>query len=378
MNKTFVYVQHLLGIGHLHRTALITSALADNGFDVSVISGGMPEPQVDFGNVSFIQLSPIKTDAAFSDLYDKNNQVISDKFKQDRCSQLISHYQNTNPDVVLIETYPFGRRQMRFELLPLLQEINKKDNSKPLVLSSIRDVIQPKSKTKRVDEIVEIIANHFDAILVHGDESFIKFDLSFPAAEQFSDKIFYTGYVAKPQNQIFQSSKQKNTILVSAGGGAVGQKLYQTAIESAGLTENAKYQWHILVGNNIPEGQFKQLLAEKTENMIVERNRNDFTMLMANCAISISQAGYSTIMDILITGAKSIVIPFEGENEKEQLLRARELEKRGLLSIIREHDLSAEFLAKLIDQIDSMPRQEQLPIAMNGATMTARLVEQLL
>src|SRR4029079_11394178 len=36
-----VYVQHLLGIGHLMRARLIAEALADRGFDVHLVSGGI-------------------------------------------------------------------------------------------------------------------------------------------------------------------------------------------------------------------------------------------------------------------------------------------------------------------------------------------------
>jgi len=377
MIKILVYVQHLLGIGHLHRTALITNALAENGFEVIVISGGMPESQVDFGNVNLNQLPAIKTDPTFSDLFDQNNQVINDEFKQDRCLKLIRYYHQIDPDVVLIETYPFGRRQMRFELLPLLDAI-KANVKKPLVLSSIRDVIQPKLNPKRVDETVEIIRNNFDGVLVHGDESFINFEHSFPAAKQFSGKVFYTGYVVKPCKKTDSSSRQSNRILISAGGGAVGQRLYQTAIEAAKFAQSEKYQWHILVGNNIPNKQFDQLLSQQSENILIERNRNDFLELMTSCKISISQAGYNTIMDILITGTDSIVIPFEGEREQEQLIRAQELEKIGLISIIREHNLSANRLLKHIDKINSSPQQKQLQIAMDGAMKSAHLIKNLL
>ena len=381
MIKVLVYVQHLLGIGHLHRTALITAALADGDFEVTVISGGISESQVDFGKVNFIQLPAIKTDAAFSNLYDQKNKVVSDEFKRERCSQLISTYKKISPDVVLIETYPFGRRQMRFELLPLLQEINNSGSQRPIVLSSIRDVIQPKSNPKRTDEVIELISNNFDAVLVHGDQSFIRFDQSFPDAKRFSEKIFYTGYVAKPRlesdSSANQKNKQKNTILVSAGGGAVGKKLYQTAIDASKQSAGMAYEWHILVGNNISENEFNELVIHKTDNLLIERNRSDFIELMADCKISISQAGYNTIMDILITGAKSIVIPFEGEGEQEQLIRATTLEKKDVLSIIRESDLSVRQLLKNIEQVKSESQPQRAAISMDGAAQTAKLIKQI-
>ena len=42
MPAVMIYVQHLLGIGHLMRARLIAEALADAGSDVHLVSGGMP------------------------------------------------------------------------------------------------------------------------------------------------------------------------------------------------------------------------------------------------------------------------------------------------------------------------------------------------
>ena len=38
--KILFYVQHLLGIGHLRRTATLSRNLVRTGFDVVVVSGG--------------------------------------------------------------------------------------------------------------------------------------------------------------------------------------------------------------------------------------------------------------------------------------------------------------------------------------------------
>ena len=46
--RVFFYVQHLLGIGHLRRAAVLARALADGGFDVLLVSGGAPE-KLDIG-----------------------------------------------------------------------------------------------------------------------------------------------------------------------------------------------------------------------------------------------------------------------------------------------------------------------------------------
>ena len=42
MSRVFFYVQHLLGIGHLRRAAVLARALVAGGFDVLLVSTGAP------------------------------------------------------------------------------------------------------------------------------------------------------------------------------------------------------------------------------------------------------------------------------------------------------------------------------------------------
>ena len=42
----FLYVQNLLGIGHLRRAAAISRALTEIGLDVNFVSGGFPIPNL--------------------------------------------------------------------------------------------------------------------------------------------------------------------------------------------------------------------------------------------------------------------------------------------------------------------------------------------
>ncbi len=387
-----VYVQHLLGTGHLHRTALITRALADSGFGVTVVSGGVAE-SIDFGTAAVIQLPAIKTDSAFTDLFDECDNPITDDFKRSRTDLLLQVLNDVMPDLVLIETYPFGRRQMRFELLPLLQAIKQpaikqKKSAQPIVACSIRDVIQPKSGQKRIQEILDLLERYFDYIFVHGDKSFIEFDRTFPAAGSFKDKLVYTGYVTKPLSGAINTgtiNKAGNikSILVSAGGGAVGQKLYQTVTSASKLAPGQRYDWHILVGNNLSEVDFREIQARQSDNLKIERNRNDFIDLLCQCSVSVSQGGYNTMMDILVTHTPAVIIPFEGHSEQapeqEQLIRARVFEKNNMAKLLREKNLTASALLTTIADCENSDNPPLPPIKpqidINGASWMAAFVK---
>jgi predicted glycosyltransferase len=68
------------------------------------------------------------------------------------------------------------------------------------------------------------------------------------------------------------------------------------------------------------------------------------------------------------------VVPFEGDGETEQLLRARKLSERGLVDIVTEDDLSPGILAASIDRLSSAPKPGQSGLDLNGATGSARFL----
>ncbi|MGO7902905.1 hypothetical protein ACC719_36580, partial [Rhizobium ruizarguesonis] len=55
----------------------------------------------------------------FSGLADADGRPAGEDFLHARRQQLLDAFHAARPNVVIIEAFPFGRRHMRFELLPL-------------------------------------------------------------------------------------------------------------------------------------------------------------------------------------------------------------------------------------------------------------------
>ena len=137
--KVMFYVQHLLGIGHLARASRIAHALAADGFDVTMVTGGTPVAGFPGAGVEHVALPAILAgDAGFSGLTDIHGTPVDDAFKAHRRDLLLRTFETIRPDIVIIEAFPFGRRQVRFELLPLLDAIHAMQKDRPLVLTSLR------------------------------------------------------------------------------------------------------------------------------------------------------------------------------------------------------------------------------------------------
>jgi predicted glycosyltransferase len=360
--KAFFHVQHLLGIGHLKRAATLAGALAREGFEVMLASGGMPVENIVPPQVRLVQLPPASAeDASFKHLVDESGQRIDEVWREKRKSFLLKSYSSFAPDVLLVELFPFGRRQLRFELEPLLALAA----GRALVVSSVRDLIQ--DKPDRHAEMLALAAKFFDRIMVHGDPRLA----SFPLASRLGDKLHYTGYVV--EESLPAGEAGKGEVLVSAGGGAVGRKLLETAIRARPLSALRDRTWRVITGDNGPD-----LSAFQQKGIVIERKRQDFTTLLRNCELSISQAGYNTVMEALQARARALLVPYRGPGEAEQTQRAQLLAERGLFEVLDEDLLDPAALAAAADRAARRARPSAGAIDLGGARRSAGLLRQWL
>ncbi len=375
-----LYVQHLLGIGHLVRAGALARGLEAAGIRVVLVSGGMPVPVLDIGvGVSrFEQLPPVRAaDETFKNLVDETGNSVDDAWRARRRERLLAIFHRERPDIVLTELYPFGRRQMRFEIEPLLERARtlREQAGLPVIASSVRDILVPPAKAERTDEIIERVRHYYDLVLTHGDGEVIPFERSFTRAGDIAGITRSTGYVVGPvPARQGPGAPGYDEVIVSAGGGAVSEDLLQAAIGARALCDLRERVWRVLIGHNYAEAAFLTCRAAAPTGVLVERARSDFTQLLANCALSISQGGYNTVTEILATGARAVCLPFAGGRESEQTLRCRLLAERGVLQVVERDVLCAEQVALAVGRaLKSQPDQGHV-VNMDGAARSAALL----
>lgn len=370
--RVFFYVQHLLGIGHLARASRIAEALAEDGFDVTVVTGGTPVAGFPGPHVNHIALPTIVAgNAGFKGLVDETGKPVDEAFEARRRDMLLNAFHDCAPDIVVIEAFPFGRRQVRFELLPLLAEIRSME-PRPRLVTSLRDILQERTKRGRDEETVALVKAYFDRVLVHGDPAFARLDETFPLAAEVADKITYTGLVAPPPPP---PVTERFDIVVSAGGGAVGSDLIRAALETA--RNLSHYQWCLVTGPNLPQGDFDALAADAPQNVKLFRFRQDFAGLLSGARLSVSQAGYNTVCDILRAGCRSLLIPFTAGGETEQSVRAARLERLGLALVLPEPQLNAGRMEHMVQQALASPAGAIPTLDLDGARRTAEILRTL-
>lgn len=171
----------------------------------------------------------------------------------------------------------------------------------------------------------------------------------------------------------------KTEILVSGGGSAAALPLFRLAIAAARLG-SVDWRWRILVGRGVAEDVFRRLGADAPGHVVVERVRPDFPVLLAGCAVSISQAGYNTVLDLVAARRPAIVVPFDAGSETEQAIRAEAMEQAGLALCLRLSGGDAVtpvgLAAAVAASIGRKPGARDL--AVDGARNAAAIVKQLL
>lgn len=371
MSRVLLWVQHLLGIGHLRRAALLAEAMAARGLDVTIATGGLPVAGLRIGRARLVQLPPARVaDGSFQPILDERGLPIDDKWREGRREALLELHRDLRPDVLMTELFPFGRRAFRYELLPLLAAA-RAGRAPPLVVASVRDILVAAGKPGRDREMVETFTGHYDRLLVHGDPAIARLEASFPLAAELSGRTFYTGYVADIAPPT--GAQGRGEVIVSAGGGAVGAALLQAALAARPLSEAAHLTWRLLVGTAAPAGLAADLAAKAGPGIVVEPARDDFTTLLANAALSVSQAGYNTLMEVVARRTPAVVVPFAAAGQTEQGLRARLLAARGMVQVVDEATLTPAGLAAAIDRALAAPKPAFAP-RLDGAASTAELV----
>jgi predicted glycosyltransferase len=347
MTRVLFHVQHLLGIGHLRRAATLARTMAAAGLDVLLVSGGAPV-ELDLGGARLHLLPPLKArDQDLRELARLDGSEPDDAFLDKRRDELLALFAVEAPDVLITEQFPFGRTRLRFELLPLLDAARQR-KPRPLIVTSVRDVVRRTARAERVAETVKLF-DAFDLALIHADPTLVPFGGSFAAFDAIADRCVYTGYVADDDAPPTSSTTDgAGEVVVSVGGGAVGAPLLQAAIAARPLSKLADRRWRLLVGANLPCSARTALKA--SDGIVVEPARSDFPALLGRAALSVSQAGYNTVVETLRFADRAVLVPFATERESEQTDRAQALASRGLVSVVLPARLSPATLAEAIDR----------------------------
>lgn len=382
MKRLMFYCQHILGMGHLVRSMEIVRGLTPD-FQICFINGGeiIPEFEIPAG-VEVVNLPAIKTDAEFQELQLVDTDLDFAQVQERRCQQLLQVFAQFQPDILMIELFPFGRRKFSFELIPLLEAV-KDQGRKTQVVCSLRDIVVTKqNQAKHEQKVCQLINQYFDLVLVHGDPQFQPLETSFTRLADLACPVSYTGYVVQPlppEKAAEKLNLPQPLILASVGGGRFGHDLLEAVVATAPrLANQIPHTFQVFTGPFFPEEAFQQLQAQAEEmtNLRLARYTPDLLSYMQQADLSISMSGYNTTLNILTTGVRAMTMAFTGNQDQEQTIRAERLAELGVISLIQPEELAPEkFAEKIKACLQSSPTPIQFDFA--GVSKTSQILHQL-
>jgi predicted glycosyltransferase len=369
------YCQHSLGLGHAVRSFALAAALVEH-FRVVVACGGeLPDSLSPPDDVELVVLPALAS---------RDGQLVSrgrsslDEARRRRRRLLLDTFRTLSPRVLVIELFPFGRRKFADELVPLL-EAAATTAPTPLVVSSVRDILVGRQPDQQAhDTLTCVLANrYFDAVLVHSDPSFARLEESFLPSIPLQVPVFHTGFVVPDQGGHRAGPRQEGRVIVSAGGGLVGEPLLRAALDARPLLpENVRLD--LVAGPFLPEEAWRSLeaSARTLEGVELRRFVDDLAGELATASASLSQCGYNTALDLLRARVPALVVPFSEGREDEQTRRARRLERLGAVRVLESERLDGSTIARELEELFRF-RPRPLDLDVDGGRASGRLLARL-
>lgn len=374
------YCQHILGMGHLVRSMEIVRGLV-NDFQICFINGGEVIQNFEIPpGVEVINLPAIKTDAEFRTLQPVDRTCDLVEVQAMRTGLILQVFDRVQPDVLMIELFPFGRRKFSFELIPLLEQIQLRGR-KTKVVCSLRDIVVTKQNWEKHEEkVCTLINKYFDLLLIHGDRQFQPLEETFSRIADLNCAVHYTGYVVQSQPTTSHVIEvPQPLILTSVGGGRFGHELLHCVADAAPLlAAKIPHQIQMFTGPFAPDDVLASLQtkARNCSNLRVDRYTPNLLTYMSQADLSISMSGYNTTMNVLTTGVKSMLLPFTGNDDQEQTIRAQKLESLGVVKLLQADSLVPEPFAETVIQCLQKPFH-RIRFDFDGVNKTAQYLQQL-
>ena len=375
MKKILFYCQSSLGIGHTIRSLRIAEGLSQS-FDVHYLDGGERIPNLEFPPaIDRIELPAIVSDPDFNTVRAVDPELDVDSAIALRRNIILEALERLEPEIVLVELYPFGRGRFRAELDPLLERAKNRGSK---TVCSVRDILTKRSDRDHFErKVVKRMNQFFDLLLVHSDPDFQRLDDTFGRLDDVDAEICYTGYVV-PEIAA-RTPQDEQTIIASIGGGRFGHELAEAVVNAAGLlADRIPHQFQLYTGPFCPSKVVDHLrrLACDCRNLQIERFTPDLHQKLMAADLSISMGGYNTMMNVIATGVRAMIMGCTNNGGMDQVERVTKLAGLGAIEAIAPGDLEpGVFSNKIINCLNTKHTPATLDI--DGVNKTAQMLERL-
>jgi predicted glycosyltransferase len=370
------YCQHSVGLGHLMRSYALCAGLTERFRVVLVCGGPVPRAIRSPDGVEVVTLPALGVGAS-GRFVSHDARFTVDEAWAARRERILATFRALRPAVVLVELFPFGRAKFARELVPLLEEARA---AGAVTACSLRDILVSRRADQQAhDDRARALADaHLDAVLVHSDPAFARLEETFAPSAPLAVPVRYTGFVVRDPVP-GPAMRPRGRVVVSAGGGLVGERLLQTAAAAQRrLWPSTGATMRLIAGPLLPDDAWDRLHATvaRLRGTELVRSVPDLAAELRAASVSVSQAGYNTVLEVIGAGVPALVVPYATPEEDEQLRRARRLERLGAVRVLDPDRLDPAALAREIRRLFSFaPRPAAVDVG--GVAATCRILHEL-
>ena len=383
--KIIFYCQYVWGMGHLYRSIELVRAL--DGHQVTLIAGGQP---VDFDlpdHATLLRLPTLFMDEKFTRLIPGDPARSVSQIQSERQEILFSLFEREQPDLFVVELYPFGRTIFGYELDPLLADVRQGRFGSVVTACSLRDILVEKKDPKAFEQrALDKLNEFFDALLVHSDPDLVRLEETYTRVAEIEIPIYYTGFVTQHTDpsagrilrKELSLADDRRLIVASAGGGRSGYKLLNSVLEAFQISNDAQQlRLEVFTGPFMDDDEFEKLRLQTRSDIRIRRFTRRFLDYLHAADLSISLAGYNTCMNLLVTGVPALVYPYY--RQREQPMRLKKIKNLLPMRILRDDDLNPAALNKLmVRMLNQQPSNLVAGIDLNGAQNSAGYLNDLM
>jgi predicted glycosyltransferase len=347
----FLFYSHdALGLGHVRRNLAVAGALTDLAPGASVLVATSTAEAESLGvpqGVDLLKLPGLRKMG--NERYTSRKLHLSGReVRTVRAELLAAAVTGFRPAVVLVDKHPLG---VGGELSPALDAARSYGTRAVLGLRDVLDDLAAVDAEWRHRGVFERIADRYDRVLVYGQP-----DLFDPLREyDFPDRVAaissFCGYVvapavhrSRPERPSGRSAPAPSTepvVLATAGGGEDGFDLLATFLEAAA---EAHWQAMVVTGSQCPPKHVERLSTLATEAGVEFRSFvPGLSAQFGSLDALVCMGGYNTLAEAAASGVATVCIP-RVRPRREQLIRARMFERRGLLKVVEPRQLDAGVL----------------------------------
>jgi len=386
--RLLFYSHDTFGLGHFRRSLTIASHLRRHLPDASALIMTGLESAYAFetpSGIDFVKLPAVKK--VGPDAYRSRHLRISfNRVRRLRETLIKAVAKSYDPHMLIVDNVPRG---VDGELVPTI-EFLRAYRPRTKVVLTLRDILDEPARIVplwREWGVYDLLARCYDQIWVVGWKPLFDPTAHYEFPPAVARKTKFCGYVVQHASPDAAAAVRRELglgdqplTLVSAGGGGDGYPLLRLYADALGLSATDPGRSAVFLGPDMPpleRNDLKQRLLPLGRRVLVYDFRPDMVSFLPLASVTVSMAGYNTVAELVAHRRRALVVP-RVYPRREQWLRARSLERLGLLRSIDLEGLTPAGLLEAIRAgLDRAP-PSRLPLDFGGLRRITQRAARLL